>query len=184
MSPAREDTPFAGDGTLWTDGEAPYRDSLAGDFSNGAHSDFSDTLFQPAATPPQTHPDSHSVREMMNAVLLDEEDAMPEEDDYSTDFKSSKSRGIDPSQPPLGMLPQQQSWPARKVLKPRKSGATRKKKLREQLRQRPSGLIPRKKLSTGTVGVIIAAVLMIIFGIVAIAMLSSLFSMIGSVFQN
>jgi hypothetical protein len=180
MSSAREDAPFTSDGTLWTDSEAPYQDPLFSDFTSEPDDGFSADTFRPTVTPPLAHSDVHRVREMVD------DDALSEEDGTDPEFRYVRPQEFDPSQPPLGMLPQQQSWPARKVLKPRKGGKSKRsgKKLRDQIRQRPTGLLPSGKISTGTVGAIVAAILMIIFAIVAIAMLSSLFGMIGSVFQR
>jgi hypothetical protein len=95
-----------------------------------------------------------------------------------------------PGQAPLGVIPQQRTWPVRGPQLLRQVRRRPKQRVSEEgveevrrVRQRrPRRTIRAPRPSGNSAGVIIAIVLMIVFAVVAIQLLASLFSSIASVF--
>ncbi|HJQ45072.1 MAG TPA: hypothetical protein VJ870_01950 [Amycolatopsis sp.] len=174
MSPAKDDDYF-GDGTQ----AAAFDDPLSSASAQPVEDDFTLTR---VASP--VRPDHAGMRALVDAELAKDrplEFASAIEVPQPDAPPANPAQAIPPA-PPLGMLPRQRSRPGLRSM-----SALRDMK-RPQLRMpkfttgRP-GPIRRTRPSAGSAGVILAVVLMIVFGVVAIEFLSSLISSISGLFH-
>lgn len=78
------------------------------------------------------------------------------------------------------MLPQQRTWPARQVLRPGQRMVQRAGKI---AKFKPNVSLKAPKPSAGSAGVILAVVLLVVFGVLAIQMVSSLIDSITGLFN-
>jgi hypothetical protein len=175
MSPAKDDAEF-GDGTHAT----PFGDALSGSANEDDADDFQLTR---VASP--VRPDHSAAREFMvdPAMAADQRpggefSAVLDVDGPHFDMTppASAALPIEPA-PPLGILPRQRARPGFR--------SVRRPSLRMPRLPRPQPGILRRgtKPSSGSAGLILAALLMIVFAVVAIEFLSSLISSISGLFS-
>lgn len=186
----------AGDGTFAPPAQDRFADPLSGLVSSGPVQNGDEYPRLRVAGPVQ--PDASVVREMVNAALLAESGngyANGNGAQYSSALPQPFTPGEIPVQQPLGMLPQQRTWPVRtpqilrqaKWPKGRAVAAETSSDDEEVPRKRPpSRKLPTIRIgkpSSNSAGVIVAVVLMIVFVIVAIQLLASLFGSIAGIFS-
>ncbi|SDX12821.1 hypothetical protein SAMN05421504_102391 [Amycolatopsis xylanica] len=183
-----------GDGTFAPLAQDTFADPLSGLAGAGPQAGDEHPRLR-VATPVQ--PDADAVRAMVNAALLAEQKngdgngAAP-----SSALPQPFTPGEVPVEQPLGMLPQQRTWPVRtpqilrqaKWPKGRAAAAEPVSDEDEEVPRKrpPSRRLPTLKLSkpsSNSAGVIVAVVLMIVFAIVAIQLLVSLFGSIAGIFS-
>jgi hypothetical protein len=134
-------------------------------------------------------PNLDAVREMVNASML------AENTDYDRPLQPApiaplvSDSSFVPGQPPLGVIPRQRTWPVRAPQLLRQARWPKQRVSDEDVdqvrRARPKRArrrIPRGRPSSNSAGVIIAIVLMIVFAVVVIQLLASLFSGIAGLF--
>lgn len=177
MSPAK-DNDYFGDGTQ----AASFDDPLSSPAPRNAVDDDDFTMTRVASP---VRPDSSGVRALVDAELGKDRPAefsdVIEVQPPDITPPASPAKAIPPA-PPLGILPRQRARPGLRPV----SGLRGMK--RPQLRMprlgsaRP-GTIRRTRPSAGSTGVIVAVLLMIVFGVVAIEFLTSLISSISGLFK-
>ncbi|GAA1942356.1 hypothetical protein [Amycolatopsis minnesotensis] len=192
MSPAKDAGEFGplfdSDGTQEAKPDRSFSDPLAGLVSSSP--DFGDQdRFEPIQVAAPVQPDVDAVRAMVDSTLAEETGRLsaiatetPGEaaEDTAVPLQGpaplpEHPAGTAPGEP-LGMLPQQRTWPARQVLRPgQRAGRIAKFK--------PSVALKAPKPSAGSAGVILAVVLLIVFGVLAIQMVSSLIDSITGLFD-
>jgi hypothetical protein len=121
--------------------------------------------------------DLDRVREMVDAAMrtesgVDEVPAQPAEILVQPPISP-----VVPGEPPLGVLQRQRTWPVRP---PQLVRQARRSKLRVPV-NRASDRIRGVRPSSSSTGVIVALVLMIVFVVVAVELLASLFSSIAGI---
>jgi hypothetical protein len=141
-----------------------------------------------AQVPGPVHHDPEVVSRMVNAAMMaDEEPETPP----ARPVKAVNTVG-EQSTPPLGMLPRQRTWPTRapQLLRPpRKQKQDSADEVDDETefevhRAKRSMSMPRfGKPSSNTAGVMVAIALMIIFAVLAIQLLTSLFNSIAGLFS-
>jgi hypothetical protein len=180
---------FDNDGTNAPAPQAAFADPLSGTVtpSNDDQSVAEEFERLRIADPVQPDP---AARDLVNAVRL------AENADYDRPLQSSAEapqvNGLKfvAGQPPLGVIPQQRTWPVRapqllrqaRRPKQRRAGDEDVEEVRRVRPKRVRRRIRPSKPSSNSAGVIIAIVLMIVFAVVAIQLLASLFSSIASIF--
>ncbi|MGV9298721.1 MULTISPECIES: hypothetical protein [Amycolatopsis] len=187
------------DGTPFFPASGPDRDgTLAGD-AGGER--FSDPLsgFEMSSRAPRPLPTAKPVEHDPEAVKRMVEAALKEEAKKKEVVKTPNP--IPPSERPdlvpLGLLPRQRTWPTKapqllkKVPRPRPKRVTEiaDDDIEEELAERqsrrgmPSLSMPSfGRPSSSTAGVVLAVVLLIVFGIVAIELIASLVSSVKGLF--
>jgi hypothetical protein len=134
-------------------------------------------------------PDPDMVREMVNATALAENGAGDRP--FQPGAVPSQVNGAAPGsgQTPLGVIPQQRTWPARApgllrgVRRPKQRVSDEDlDEVRPPRQRRPRPRLRPMKPSSNSTGVIVAIILMIVFAVVAIQLLASLFSSIAGIF--
>jgi hypothetical protein len=171
--PAKDDF---GDGTQSALPPVPFGDALSGSLNDeDDHEDFKMTR---VASP--VRPDPSAVRELVDAAMAEGQRPGGE----FTDVEGPRFEIVPPGTPaqpippapPLGMLPRQRTRPSLRSVR------------RPQLRMPRLGLpqtgnVRRVRPSSGSTGMIVAVLLMIVFAVVAIEFLSSLISSISGLFS-
>jgi hypothetical protein len=178
MSATGESPSFDSDGTYAHVPQDSFADPLSGLVTSGvaAYSWSEDFEQLRIADPVEADPDT--VREMVNAAMLADTSVHQLPVQPAEIPVQPPGSPFVPGEPPQGMLLQQRTWPARPPQLLRQAR-------RARLRLPVSGTSDRirvAKPSSSSMGVIVAAVLMIAFVIVAIQLLASLFSSIASIF--
>lgn len=161
--PAKDGAEF-GDGTHSSLPPVTFGDALTGSLNDADdHDDFTMTR---VASP--VKPDPAAIRKLVEAA----EQADAEGPQLDTTPSSSSANAVPPA-PPLGMLPRQRARPSLPSFR------------RPQLRlPRPQvGEIRRVRPSSGSTAIIVAALLVIVYAIVAIEFLSSLITSISGLFN-
>ncbi len=191
------------DGTPFFPASGPDRDgTLAGDVGEVGGERFSDPLSgfemasnrapRPLPTAKPVQHDPEEVKRMVEAAL--KEEAKKKEVVKTPNPIPPSDR---PDLVPLGLLPRQRTWPTKapqllkKVPRPRPKRVTEiaDDDIEEELAERqsrrgmPSISMPSfGRPSSSTAGVVLAVVLLIVFGIVAIELISSLVSSVKGLF--
>ncbi|HEV7979045.1 hypothetical protein [Amycolatopsis sp.] len=137
-------------------------------------------------------PDPDMVREMVNAAALADNADYDRPVQPAAFPQQANGASVTPGQPPLGIIPQQRTWPARppQMLRqarsrwPRPRRGVKNAEDAPRTKQRaPRDRIRRGKPSSNSAGVILAVVLMIVFAVLFIQLLASLFSGIAGIFS-
>lgn len=160
---AKDDDAGSGDGTQ----AAAFGDALSGSVSDPADD------FQLTRVASPVKPDPDVARALVDAELAGDKTGFPPAND-DTVPPATTAQPIAPA-PPLGMLPRQRTRPGLRGYRP---------SLRMPRISLPQpGTVRRVKPSSGSTGVIVAIVLMIVFAVLVIEFLSSLISSIAGVFS-
>jgi hypothetical protein len=190
MSATGETPFFDGDGTHAPVPQDSFADPLSGTVTTSDGDESVVEEFERLRIADPVQPDPDTVREMVNATML------AENSDYDRPLRSvpnapqvSGSSPHPAGQPPLGVIPQQRTWPVRapQILRQARRPKQRVSEedvdeVRPARQQRPRRRLRATKPSSNSAGVIIAIVLMIVFAVVAIQLLASLFSSIAGLF--
>jgi len=167
MSPAKDDARFDGDGTQSGLQPLTFSDAVSGSASD-------DEGYEPLRVARPVEPDPEKVREMIEA-MADKPGAPPE---IPTDEVTSAAPApAVPPEPPLGILPRQRSWRGRP-----KIGSWSRPSFKMP-RPGQVGQVRKAKPSSGSAAFLVAIVLMIIFGVLAIQFLSGLIETITGMFD-
>jgi hypothetical protein len=165
---AKEDANL-GDGTQASIPAATFGDALSGAGGKGTSDEFQ--MIRVAAP---VQPDAAAVRELVDAEIRGEKRGSDGEPFLDDTPPASPAEPIAPT-PPLGMLPRQ------RARKPFRVGRPSLRMPRLGLSQ--IGQVRRVRPSSGSTGVIVAVVLIIVFGVVAIQFISSLVGSITGAFN-
>jgi hypothetical protein len=142
-------------------------------------------------------PDADAVREMVNAALLEDNREFRPSVPIQPAAPLSASGSLTTSEQPLGILPQQRNWPSRppqllrrskpRVMPPAEADFEEAEDVHqaeeEVMPRRMPGTVRGRRPSQSSTGVLLAVVLMLIFAVVAIEMLISLFGGIAGLFH-
>ncbi|WP_020669719.1 hypothetical protein [Amycolatopsis nigrescens] len=179
MSPAGDDALSSGDGTHASSTADSFGDPLSG-LVTGSDTDLRDD-FGPMRIAEPVKPDVDAVKQMVDAAMGGEVPVEPAEAESPSAPLAGPAAPAGGTQQqfglaePLGMLPQQRNWPARQVMRP---GRRAKVRL-----PRPKVGLPKTKPTRGSAGVIVAVVLLIVFGVVLIELISSLVGTVSGLFD-
>jgi hypothetical protein len=160
---AKDDDARFGDGTQ----AAPFDDALSGPASDSLDD------FQLTRVASPVKPDHSAVRELLDAELARDQpgETVPDGGDNPP---ATPAQPIEPA-PPLGMFPRQRTGGGPRGRRP---------SLRLPRISLPDpGAVRRVKPSSGSTGIIVAVLLMIVFAVLAIEFVSSLISSITGVFS-
>ncbi|MBB5853485.1 hypothetical protein ACFQ05_09285 [Amycolatopsis umgeniensis] len=183
-----------GDGTQADPPGDTFADPLSGLVTTGttAPSNLSDEIRVQVPGPVQHDPEV--VSRMVNAAMLaDEQPADSPGAEQTPDLPPGKvvSTVGEQGATPMGILPQQRTWPSRPpqlIRQPRRLKQEEPAEVDEEAevevrRAKRSMQLPRLgKPSSNTTGVMIAIALMIVFAVLAIQLLASLFNSIAGIF--
>jgi hypothetical protein len=189
MSATGEAPLFDNDGTHAPIPQDRFADPLAGLVTASDAAPTVSEEFERLRIADPVQPDPDTVREMVNAAML------AENADYDRPIQpaaiqpQTSGSSVAPGQPPMGIIPQQRTWPARppqmlrqaRWPKPRRA-AKNADDVRMPKQKAVRNRVRRGKPSSNSAGVIIAVVLMIVFVVVFIQLLASLFSGIAGIF--
>jgi hypothetical protein len=187
MSATGEASLFDSDGTQAPQPQDSFADPLSGLVTGGGATPSVAEEYERVRIADPVQPDPDTVREMVNAAML------AESADYDRAIQPAAippqmaGSSVVPEQPPLGIIPQQKTWPARppqllrQARRPKQRVAAKNLKEPQEALKRSQKRIRRGKPSSSA-GVVIAIVLMIVFAILVIQLLVSLFSSIAGIF--
>ncbi|MDQ0378729.1 hypothetical protein [Amycolatopsis thermophila] len=167
MSPAKDDARFDGDGT-----QSGLQPLTFGDAVSGSVSD--DEGYQPLKVAKPVEPDPEKVRQMIEAMAA--EPGAPAEVPADDTPPAAPAPAVPPA-PPLGILPRQRTWRGRQ-----KIGSWTRPSFKLP-RPGQNGSVRRAKPSSGSAAFLVAAVLMIVFGVLAIEFLASLIDTLRGLFD-
>jgi hypothetical protein len=130
------------------------------------------------------------IREMVNAAALAENADYDRPIQPAAFQQPANGASVTPGQPPLGIIPQQRTWPQKppQMLRqarsrwPRPRRAKNTEEAPKTTQRAPRNRIRRGKPTSNSTGVILAVVLMIVFAVLFIQLLASLFSGIAGIF--
>ncbi|WP_410656167.1 hypothetical protein [Amycolatopsis sp. lyj-112] len=186
-----------GDGTQADIPSDTFADPLSGLVTAGAPGQ---TISPPGSEehhleiPGPVQHDPEVVSRMVNAAMLAEDQpARTPGTDQPVEFSPTKivSTVGDQGTPPIGMLPQQRTWPSRPpqlLRQPRRARQEEPLEVDEEAevevrRAKTAMQFPKLgKPSSNTTGVMIAISLMIVFAVLAIQLLASLFNSVSGLF--
>lgn len=167
MSPAKDDARFDGDGTQSGLQPLTFGDAVAGSVDGGAG-------FEPLKVAKPVEPDPERVRQMIEAMA--DTPAAPAEVPVDDSPPAAPAAAVPPA-PPLGILPQQRTWSGRQKL------ASWTRPSFRLPRPGQNGTVRRAKPSSGSAAFLVAVVLMVVFGVLAIEFLSSLIDTLTGMFN-
>ena len=188
MSASGEAPLFDSDGTQAPLPQDSFADPLSGLVTGGGATPSVAEEYERVRIADPVQPDPDTVREMVNAAML------AESADYDRPIQPAAippqmtGASVVPEQPPLGIIPQQRTWPARppqllrQVRRPKQRVVAKNLKEAQEALKRSRKRIRRGKPSSSSAGVVIAIALMIVFAILVIQLLVSLFSSIAGIF--
>ncbi|WP_240325161.1 hypothetical protein [Amycolatopsis thermalba] len=167
MSPAKDDGRFDGDGTQSGLPPLTFSDAVSGSVNDAEG-------YQPLKVAKPVEPDPEKVREMIEA--MSDKPAVPAEVPVDDTPPAAPAQAVPPA-PPLGILPRQRTWTGRKKLAswPRPSFRLP--------RPGQGGSVRRAKPSSGSTAFLVAILLMVVFGVLAIQFLSSLIDTLSGIFD-
>ncbi|AXB45680.1 hypothetical protein [Amycolatopsis albispora] len=184
-----DDKLYDGDGTQPPAPPSAFADPMTG--IAGAVRD--DDVYHVEVAKP-IEPDADAVQEMVRAAMANEPDlfgprtspeAKPEAETPPEPEAPPAAKPEPPPPPggaPMGLIPQQRTWPARpqQLLRQRLRGA---RQSAAAAAKSPKSVVPKTPASRGSAGVAIAVVLLILFVVIAIQLVSSLVSGITGIFS-
>ena len=197
MSATGETPFFDGDGTFAPEAQDSFSDPMSGLASSTEPSYGGNHGFDHARIAGPVKPDADAVREMVNAALLEDGREYRPAIPIQPAAPLTQSGSLAGGEQPLGILPQQRNWPTRppqllrrakqRVAPPAEAEFEEAEDVREAeedvMPRRTPGTVRRRKPSQTSTGVLLALVLAIVFAVVAIEMLISLFSGISGLFH-
>ncbi|SFB09345.1 hypothetical protein SAMN05216266_104298 [Amycolatopsis marina] len=177
------DARFSPDGTQAPSPPPAFPDPLAGlvtGVSSGSGiRDYTPDDFVEVEIAEPVEPDPEVVRGMVDAALSQEQDAST--GPLRAVPRPAAAQRAPAAQPPLGMLAQQQSGTSVQTTRMRQALRTRQG--RAQTERASSGDPVMRKPSSGSAGVALAIILLVVFGILIIQLISSLFSSVSGIFN-
>jgi len=197
---ATGETPFFdGDGTFAPQSRDSFSDPMSGLIAAAEPRPLYGTNqgFDHAHIAGPVQPAADAVRKMVNAALLEDGRDFRPAVPIQPVAPLSASGSLTTSEQPLGMLPQQRNWPSRppqllRRSKPRFAPPAEAEyedvedvheAEEEVMPRRMPGTVRGRRPSQSSIGVILAVVLMLVFAVVAIEMLISLFGGIAGLFH-
>lgn len=189
MSTPGEAPSFDSDGTQAPVPRDSFTDPLSGLVTGGEATPSVAEEYERVRIADPVQPDPDTVREMVNAALLAESADNDRPIQSAAIPPQATGSPVIPGQPPLGIIPQQRTWPTRPPQLLRQARRPKRRVPAENIEEAPEAKpkgsrkrIRRGKLSSSSTGVIIAITLMIVFAILVIQLLVSLFGSIASIF--
>ncbi|NIH78123.1 hypothetical protein [Amycolatopsis viridis] len=173
MSPAKDDARFDGDGTQSGLQPLTFGDAVSGSVDDGER-------YEPLKVAKPVEPDPEKVRQMIEAMAdkpaAPDAPAAPPEVPVDDIPPAAPAPAVPPA-PPLGILPRQRTWRGRPKL-----GSWSRPSFRLP-RPGEGGTVRRAKPSSGSAAFLVAVLLMVVFGVLAIQFLTSLIDTIGGIFR-
>ncbi|MFD4195367.1 MULTISPECIES: hypothetical protein [Amycolatopsis] len=166
MGPAKDDGRF-GDGTQSGLPPLTFGDAVSGSVDD-------EEGYQPLKVAKPVEPDPEKVREMIEA--MSDKPAAPAETPVDDTPPAAPAPAVPPA-PPLGILPRQRTWTGRQRI-----GSWSKPSFRLP-RPGQGGSVRRAKPSSGSAAFLVAILLMVVFGVLAIQFLSSLIDTLSGIFE-
>ncbi|GAB3581820.1 hypothetical protein GCM10027445_54190 [Amycolatopsis endophytica] len=168
MSPAKDDARFDGDGTQSGLQPLTFSDAVSGSVSD-------DEGYQPLKVAKPVEPDPEKVRQMIEAMA---DKPLAPVEVPSDDLPPAAPAPAVPPAPPLGILPRQRTWRGRPKL-----GSWSRPSLRLPRPGQNGGTVRRAKPSSGSAAFLVAVVLIVVFGVLAIQFLASLIDTLTGIFD-
>lgn len=167
MSPAKDDARFDGDGTQSGLPPLTFSDAVSGSASD-------DAAYQPLKVAKPVEPDPEKVRQMIDAMADDP--GAPAEIPVDDKPPAAPANAVPPA-PPLGILPSQRTWSGRQKLSSWSRPSIRLP------RPGQNGTVRKAKPSSGSAAFLVAILLIVVFGVLAIQFLSSLIDTLTGIFE-